>query len=568
MTQPASDHEVASEGPLDGNRNDLARGASLPRSCHRTWNTMAIVLPIAALLVSAVLVNWILPEPDSVDFRTLNRVCLLMDERGWEHCVNHNWGFALPLATTLVTRLTGDLLTAQRIVSAAFALLALILAERVMTRIFNIHSIRTKTLLLLWMSVSPWMLEALVSVHLDIASIALVLAAVLLLQTRHRPGHLLGGLFASMACWFRFHFLLAALLYIPLVAIHRRGDRGLRRSGWAMAGVVLGFLVPMVLCLIALGTPAVSNSKQAFMIDCVYEIGPPSAPLAEFRDCVPYTIEFYEKLERLSWPPLLRGISWNRVVRRFVRICLQPVFVLLLAALGLQILRPDTTIPREAAPPQCHGVLGWAGRALRCPSVQIILYVLLAFLPFLLIRGHTPRLEATFFLLAFPILAAVARDRNSGGKMGLILALFLVSIGTGREQLSTYRARTRRLTARSREILSVVPEEVLREHPKRVLNTVEFYNPYDRYRQCSPALFGGWCLLSAPMREAFGVIDVTRMHENGMYEPFEYIILAREPGSNRASQVYERYDEAMLDLDADYTHTDTLIVLHRTPSSE
>jgi len=105
-----------------------SRQASLSQSHHRAWNAVAIVLPIVTLLVSAVLVNWILPEPDSVDFRTLNRVSLLMDQRGWEHCVNHNWGFARPLATTLVTRFTGDLLTAQRLVSAAFALWALILA--------------------------------------------------------------------------------------------------------------------------------------------------------------------------------------------------------------------------------------------------------------------------------------------------------------------------------------------------------------------------------------------------------------------------------------------------------
>jgi hypothetical protein len=564
MTQPAHNHKTASEYPLDDNQS----GVSLSQTRHHAWNAVAIVPPIVTLLVSTALVNWVLPEPDSVDFRTLNRVCLLMDQRGWEHCVNYNWGFALPLVTTVVTRFTGDLLIAQRIVSAAFALLALILAERIMTRIFNIRSVRIKTLLLLWMSVSPWMLEALVSVHLDIASIAFLLAAVLLLGTRRGPTHLLGGLFASMACWFRFHFLIAALLYIPLVAIHRRGDRGLRRSGWATAGVILGLLIPMALCLIALGTPTISNSKQAFMIDCVYEMGPLSASLAEFRDCVPYTIEFYEKLEQLSWPRLLRGIAWGRVVRRFIRICLQPVFVLLLTAFGLQILRPNTKPTGETTDHQHRGIFSWDSSALRYPSVQIILYVLLALLPFLLIRGHTPRLEATFFLLAFPILATVAHDKNSCCKTGLVLALFLVSIGIGREQLSGYRARARRLTARSREILSAIPEEVLREHPERVLSTVEFYNPRDRYRQCSPALFGGWCMLSAPMREAFGVIDVTRLHENGTYEPYEYIILARKPGSNWASQVCERYDEAMLDLDADYTHTDTLIVLHRNRDSQ
>jgi hypothetical protein len=568
MTPPAHNHEAASEGPLDGNRSDIAREVSLPQSHHRAWNAVAIVLPIAALFVSATLVNRVLPEPDSVDFRTLNRVCLLMDQRGWEHCVNHNWGFALPLVTTLVTRLTGDLLIAQRIVSAAFALLALILAERIMTRIFNIQSVRTKTLLLLWMSVSPWMLEALVSVHLDIASIAFLLAAVLLLRTRRRPTHLLGGLFASMACWFRFHFLIAALLYIPLVAMHRRGDRGLRRSGWAMAGVVLGFLVPTVLCLIALGTPAVSNSKQAFMIDCVYEIGPPSAPLAEFRDCVPYTIEFYEKLAQLSWPPLLRGIAWGHIVKRFIRICLRPAFVLLLAALGLQILSPGPTTTREEVDHLRYSILDRIGRISRYPSTLIIVYVILVLLPFVFIRGHTPRLEASFFLLAFPILAALTSDKTARYKTGLVLALFLVSVGMSREQLAVYRTRNRRLTARSREILSVVPEEVLRDRPERVLCTVEFYNPYARYRQCSPALFGGWCLLSAPMREEFGVIDVTRMHEDRTHEPFEYIVLARQPGSNWASQVCERYDKAMLDLEADYTQTDTLIVLHRDRDSQ
>jgi hypothetical protein len=146
--------------------------------------------------------------------------------------------------------------------------------------------------------------------------------------------------------------------------------------------------------------------------------------------------------------------------------------------------------------------------------------------------------------------------------------LFLVSVGAGREQLAGYRARARRLQARSREILSVVPEDVLRERPECVLSTVEFYNPHDPYRQCAPALFGGWPMLSAPMREEFGVIDVTRMHEAGTYEPFEYIVLARWPGSNWASLVYERYNKAMLDLEADYTKTENFIIVCRDQDSE
>lgn len=543
--------------------DERARHGDSARALYRLRRATAVILPLLTLLALAALVNRLLPEPDSVDFRPLSRMCLLMERRGWGQCVNHNWGFAVPLSVSVATRCAGDLLTGQRLVSAAFALLAMILAERVMTRLLGVRDVRTKMLLLLWMAVSPWMLEALVSVHLDIAAIAFVLAALLLLPGSRWSSHILGGLAIAMAYWFRFHFLLPAVLYIPLVAAYRWSDGPLRRAGAAAVGVIIGLAVPAVLSLAVLGTPGVSNAKQALMVDCVYEISPPGPELAEFRDIVPYTQAFYEKLESLSWARLAKGVAWSRVAKRLIRNCLRPTLLLLLAALGLHALRGHSHVSTDQAQPVCRRMRGWLVGTVRCPVVQVTLFILVSLLPPLFLRGYTLRLEATFVLLAFPLFAALLAAKNDRWQPGLLLALFLVSMGMSRSVLSGYRLRAAELAGRRREVLSVVPPSTLQQDPERVHCTVEFYNPFDRYRLCSPIISGGFSLLSSAMCAEFGVIDVTRMHEDKSYEQFDYIILPRQPGRSWASQVYEEYDEALLALDADYTYTETLIIIHR-----
>lgn len=545
----------------DSRAGDIASTSAM----HRLPTAGILAVAILALLAAAGLANRVLPEPDIVDFRGLTRICLLMERRGWQHCVNHNWGFAVPLTTYLAAKLTGDLLIGQRIVSALFALLALVLAERVMTRVLGVRNSPAKGFVLVWMALSPWMLEALVSVHLDVAAVACVLAAILLLSSSRLAAHALGGLFAAMALWFRFHFLFPALLYVPLVAVYRRGDRGLARGAVAAVGVLLGLLVPALLGRVVMGTPGVSNAKQAIMSDCVYAISSPGPRLAEFRDVVPYSADFHDRLGRLSWGRLLRGVPWPGVVRRMIRNCLSPLFMLFLTALTVHALtrHPHAAGERPDAEGRTDSQLA---RRWDCPIVQLGAFILVSLLPFLFLRGHTLRLEATFLLLAFPLFAALLSDRQDRVLPGLLLALFLLSISGNRQVLAGYRQRAEEVSGYAREIRSVIPERTLREHPERVYSVVEFYNPFNRWRTCSPLLPGGFGLLSSAMCEEFGVIDPGRTPDTRLYESIEYVILPGQPGGGGGgARLYERAAQAMLTPDMDTVTTANLIIVHRTP---
>ncbi len=198
------------------------------------------------LLFGAVVLayNWVAPLPRSMDDFGLGQICELMERRGWTYCVNQNWGFALPLSSYWLTQLTGDLLVSQRIICAAAAGVSLVLVDQIMASLLGVTSRRLRFASIALMLCSPWMLDSLTSTHMDIVSICFVLCGIRCLLVRQPAMHLVGGFVVAMSCWFRFHYLLYVLLYVPLTMVCRLGQQPVRRALWVIAGIVLANLVP------------------------------------------------------------------------------------------------------------------------------------------------------------------------------------------------------------------------------------------------------------------------------------------------------------------------------------
>lgn len=506
-----------------------AAGLPAARTGSRAWQLplLAGTAYVAALVVA----NAVVSLPDSIDFEGLGRIGLLMERYGWKYCINHNWGFANPLLHSALTRVTGSLFVAQRILAAVFTLAALVLLERVMTRTLGITSERIKAWVLVWAALSPWMILALVSVHLDIASIAFVLAGLAMVRTPRLAGHVLAGFLVGVAYWFRFHYLAFALLYPVLVAILRWDNRPLRRGAAALVGAVAAVGVPHLLCYAAFGVSSLSNQK---------------AILALLADDFSESVSYGLRLENLSYGDLFKHISWYAPLRQFALACLtRPAFTLFLVLAAWLILGAARSewLRRPARELRTWGQT--LVRAARQPAVAVVLYLLASGLPFVFLRGLPVRLEAVFLLPATPVLAWVLQRGERLQRWLLALPLMLGALAISVAFLRYQHERVERLRDLDAEIRSVVLATVLRDHPERVLVLAEYFNPYDRYMLCTPAVTGHWLVGSKPMREHFGVVDSATLHRDGAYRRFSYIVLLRGPW-----EAYHRYDPELLNVPA------------------
>ena len=501
-----------------------------------SWKIAA--LPLVAFLFSAILCGIILPVPDINDFGGLSQMCILMEKKGWLYCVNVNWGFAHPLLNFLITKLTKDLLISQRILSATFSFFSIVLAGRIMTRILNIKEKEVKTIFLVFMALSPWMLESLVSVHLDIAATVFILIGILMLKADRLYVHFLAGFIVSIGSWFRFHDLVFAVLYPFLVAVFHWSDQKEKRFALAMVGVLLGLSIPALLCYSAFGVFSISNQKLQFAIN-----------LPGFTWSVPY----FQALESRSLIDIIRHIPWFHISARFIRICLRPEIITLLGIVALHLLDKRPSF-------QAFGLRPFANIAQK-PSVILCLYPIIVLLPLFFIRGLSLRHEIALFIITVPILCFIYAKDTNRFQVGLLLSLLLVAISMDYSFVVEKIKRTSYLNSDAKEIMSVVPEALLEKHPERVLSTEEFYNPYNKYRRCSPVIYGGWTLLSEPMKKNLGVIDIGRMHEDveKLQNQFDYIILRK---NSRNKMSHKIYDAEILSLNAEYHFTKNFVILH------
>ncbi len=538
------DHTSVSSNLLtaDAARNQSAAttGNSIPTEAlgRGQW-----LLVSGALIAMAAIVNWILPIPDINDFKGLAQNCLLMERRGLHYCVNSNWGFAHPLMNYLMTRVTGDLLVSQRILSFIGAAACLVCAERVMRRLFAVRP-PVRVAFLLAAVVSPWMAEGLVSVHLDILPIALCLAAVSMLGAEGLASYFAAGLLISAGSWFRFHFAEYAILFIALVAAHSWQRKATVRAAMTALGVAAGFAVPVVLSEWAFGVPSMSNQKLI---------------LAMLQDSFSLSVQYQSTLSGLTLSTILSNIQWLRLTvwRGFTVLEWTP-FILLISLFAIHFFH---SLKRPSTADSTTGVrarmLRLVPPVIRKPTVLYMIFVLLAVAPFLVIRERTLRLEAAVFLIGFPWLAAVYSLRLNPFDRGLVLAILVAALAETPGVLFDFRGRTRAYQQMEREVATVIPASVAANAPDKVMDALSYFpNRYNRYWLWNPAVTGGWPAGFAPFRREFGVVDLSAIRTTSDFHNVEFVLLARKPRF-----VFERYDENLLKTASRSVEFKDLVVL-------
>lgn len=521
----------------------LDSGASPQFEPMPAW-AWAVVLGSFCFLVA--LLNLLLPYPDIQDFGGLGRLCLLIERRGLEFCFNRNWGFAHPLANYLLTRATGDLLVSQRLLAAAGAVVAILAADLLMRRLLELRDYRLRVAFLLGMIFSPWMVESLVSVHLDIIPIALVLAALGLLARGDCRGYLFGGLLAGMGYWFRFHYLGYSLLYVLLIPVLRGRRAGKREVAAAVGGVGISVVGPSLICLAFHGVPVPSNQK---------------AVLAGLTHSYSRTLEYQRAIDELGFGQIVADIDWIGVgLCRAAAVSDRAPLVLLLLVFAVHLWLEWKGAAR------CDGDSGGAvvwRRAMRVVShrpAALLCCVFAATLPFVLLRGLPFRLESAVFLIAFPVVAAIFSRRRLY-EAGLILAFGLVSVSETPHALYDQFDRAKKCGRLARQIEGALPSEVARDHPTAVLSAkIDCHNRRDRYWLWNPAITGGWPARSEWLVDEFGLVAVDEL-PSGLPEEVRNVILARPP-----QYEVERWDPALVKAADRVTPLDDAVVVELTPN--
>jgi len=512
---------------------------------------VAWMLVLGYFLLVLAAINLLLPIPDINDFNGLGLFCLLMERRGILNCVNFNWGFANPLANHLLTVVTNNLLFSQRILSAVGSVGVVIFAERMMVLLFRVNGRRTRMLFLLALISSPWMLEAMVSVHLDVIPIALTMAALSLLPAARPSRYLLAGFVITMGYWFRFHFLLYALLYIFIVYLYRRKEKGFSSAFWTAVGFLLSFSVSAVLSYLATGKIMSPNSSLQFSLN-----------LPDFN----WSMDYMLALENKGVTDIFTGVNLLLIfVRAVARILASAPLSVLLFLFSLLFVSGF----RKAWASSPSSVLIKTAKSmlitLQDPHLLVMCFVVFPFIFLVIVRGITVRLEACLFFILFPVLASLFRHRSPQVISGLVAAIVVLSLAQIPGSLQHYQRETRGWNKIDREIGSVIPQDIRKNSPELILNTIfDYQNKYNRYWGFNPVLIGGWPVLSRPLRDEFGILDIARLHLDNSYKEFLYIILAKEPKYSLPQP-----NKELLNLVKKVHHFDEITVLEvGSPSSK
>jgi hypothetical protein len=430
-------------------------------------------------------VNRIIRYPDINDFVGLSRLCLFM-EGDLLHCVNNNWGFATPLLNYMLTAITGNLLVSQRIISAFFTLGAFVLCERIISSTLHIHDKLNKVYILGFMALSPWAIESIVSVHLDIASISFVLCGILMANCKKKRWFILSGLFISMSMWFRFHFLLYTILY-PIVVyamnIHRDG---LKKGLLSLAGLSAGIVLPHMLSYLAYGTWFFANQKLIF---------------AQSAGILEWTNSYAQQLKLMSYWDIIGAISWAGYFKNFIRGLLEPVCVLpfLFVCSSFFII---TIYKVFWGNPQKKKILcgTWLDTG-EYKTLILIVYVITSTLPFLFIRGFTTRLESALFITGIPILSFVIHSQKTRHFFLLLILFFFINWShIALDRMYVAEPHRQHLLARiTDDIERSIPLEARKNQYDKILVGLEVYNRQNPWLSFSPEIVGGWVAHFPPL---------------------------------------------------------------------
>jgi hypothetical protein len=466
-----------------------------------------IYLLLLTFGVGLIIYNFSLPYPDCNDFYELSRICLLMDNN-IKYCVNNNWGFAHPLFCWLTTKITGDLFISQRIISSLFSLLFVFVLLRII-RNLGIHFTKRNIALLFVFLCSPWMLEIVLSVHLDIISITFIFAAVLLILIQKKPfTFLIAGFIAGMAYWFRFHFLTYALLFPVLTYfLTKHHKSNIQAVVFTSIGSAISIIIPQLLCMAAYGVFSISNEK--FVL--AYALG-----------IVDWTYESALKLETLNTIDLFRNFDIKIYMLKygyhFIKSGLFPITILF----SIFIFEYINKNKNEKL-----NFFDFSNK--RGQLLLLSIYAFFTFVPFTLVRGFTYRLEAAF---VFWVIPAILWLLTNSSKRVMRITVVVLLVGIIYQQITFWTAfivNKATIETITNDITGKIPLSILKNEPERVICCVDYYNPYNKYHLCNPMVFAGWGVRFEPFIENFGFLNMSKPFNNEIYDNAKYLALPSSP---------------------------------------
>lgn len=476
----------------------------------------AIILCSFSLLL---FINIALHFPDSNDFYELSRICLLMDNN-IKYCVNNNWGFAHPISCWLSTKITGDLLLSQRLINIIFFTILLIFACKFL-KLSKIKLTRSVSLVVTAFIMSPWVIDLIVSVHMDIVPVTLIVIALYYMINGKSPHTVIfAGLICGISYWFRFHYLSFALLFPIMTLFFKKENRKfLTDFISASIGILFSIAVPHILCEMVYGVLNISNQK--FVI-------------AQAIGIADWSYQFAQRLEKMTINDMIKRADYllfmAKYIYRLLKSGLFPVILIFLYFIYDNFKRNKTKLSNLPAP---FIIAGYA-------AVSVI--------PFTVLRGFTYRLEAAMMLFMVPLILWILHKNDN--KANIIALVFILNIAIHSIPFQRDFIKNRNtLLSYSKLISNNIPEEILKEKSDCIICCVDYYNPYNRYRLCNPMVFIGWGVRFKPLVENFGFLDLTDPFDNTIYKQSCYIVLPPDQGKFKYSQKIQEMNKTVFKND-------------------
>ncbi len=449
--------------------------------------------------------NWIFPFSTSNDFPGLGMNCLLIEQYGLKYAVNTNWGFAHPGLSYLITQLTGHLLWSQRLLTGVAAVCSLLLLERVVFRQLRIPRDRFSVIVFALFLSSYLYMEMILSPHMDVIPATLLLWALSRLDTLTIRQAIFVGFAVGTSYWFRFHYLIPALLYPALIFFyHRRQGAGLALP--ALAGVFGALAIPALLTKAAFGVWSISNQK-ALLGEMIY---------GEIWSC-----DFQYALQGIPYRQLWQDFKILDSFRRFAADFTYHT------ELSLPVLALVTFL-------FVGRLMPWDKKPLNDDSSKValvLIFLTLCILPLVFIRTATTRLMALFLIPAFPFLWAMMR-RHIRVYASFIFILLLTLMWRNLSQFSNALREQTKLRAGVALVEKYAGREMMCRYPELIYASHDFFNPWFRYNIVSPVLTYAWPCRYEPFREKFGVVTVQDLADPSLRHPFEYLIFTHQPSDD------------------------------------
>lgn len=444
--------------------------------------------------------NLAFPLPVSNDFPGLGMSCLLISTEGVQYAINSNWGFAHTALCYVLSEITPNLQIAQRLLTGIFSLLSLLLIHKIAFQQLGVSKDFTSIFALGLLAGSYFYMDMALSPHMDIIPITVLMWVISRVDNTASLQLLISGSIIGMTFWFRFHFLLPALIF-PIWALFYYKEAVFRRTGWLLAGILPTLILPFLLTKAAFGVWSVSNQK-ALLGEMIY---------GENWDC-----DFQYALQHIEWHQLLADFELLKAFRRFAadftyHTEMSLVLVMLLTFLfveGFPFSKKQNDNQRKIA--------------------FVLVFLMICMLPLLFIRTSTTRLMAMLMLPAFPFLLAIVRQKSQI-YMAMVLLLGLTFLWRNTSQVMAISERQRKMQNDISLLEKYAGKTLMGDYPERIYVSEEFFNPYNRFHLLNPVLTYAWPCRYEPFREKFGVLRPRELYRSDRLATFDYLIFTHHP---------------------------------------